>query len=56
MEGANFSELGNIQELKTHSLSSIVVGELTNEVVLQGEYIHDRAHPCILRQSSEGTP
>ena len=48
MEGANFSELGNIQELQTHSLSAIVVGEMTDEVVLQGEYIHDRSHPCIV--------
>ena len=47
MEGTDFSELGDIQEFQTHSLSSIVVGEMTDEVVLQGENIHDRAHPGI---------
>ena len=49
MEGTDFSELGNIQEFQTHSLGSIVVGEVTDEVVHQSENIHDRAYPDICK-------
>ena len=48
MEGADFSELGNIQEFQTHSFGSIVVGEVSNEFDLQGENIHDRTHSGII--------